>query len=113
MLHPTNDLTAKKQKANLAKRRLLMWRHSDPDERHSTIATFFEVCAGEYFELRGLQHELVIRGHQMSAEQKAAIELASRDAERKIREASVFVFGYDIFDPDALATLPPKSSQLG
>jgi hypothetical protein len=113
MRHPTNDYTDAEYRAVVAKQRLLAWKHRDPETRHSVIATFFEICAQEAFELRGHQHNLVIQGGKMSESEIAALEKASRDAERKIREASVFVFGYDIFDLKASPTLPPEGPQLG
>ena len=97
----------------VAKQRLLAWKHRDPDTTHSVIATFFEICAQEAFELRGHQHKLVIEGSKMPQSEIAALEKASREAERKIREASVFVFGYDIFDLKASPTLPPEGPEQG
>jgi hypothetical protein len=113
MRHPTNDYTDAEYRAVVAKQRLLAWKHRDPNTRFSLIATFFELCAQEAFELRGRQHDLAIRGSEMSKEEILASANASREAEQKIREASVFVFGYDIFDLDASARLAPERSQLG
>ncbi len=113
MRHPTNDYTDAEYRAVVAKQRLLAWKHRDPDTRHLVIATFFELCAQEAFELRGLQHDLAIRGAKMSEDEMLASTTAAREAERKIREASVFVFGYDIFDLKASPTLPPERPQLG
>ena len=97
----------------VAKRRLLAWKLMDPDTKHLVIATFFEICAQEASELRFNQHNLAIQKSKMSESEMAALEKASRDAERKIREASIFVFGYDIFDPKASPTFPPEGPQLG
>jgi hypothetical protein len=104
MRHPTNDYTDAEYRAVVAKQRLLAWKHRDPDTR---------LCAQEAFELRRYQHKLVIEGSKMSESEIAALEKASREAERKIREASVFVFGYDIFDLKASPTLPPEGPKLG
>ena len=113
MRHPTNDYTDAEYRAVVAKQRLLAWKHRDPDTRHSVVATFFEICAQEAFELRRHQHKLVIEGSKMSESEIAALEKASREAERKIRDASIFVFVYDIFDLIASTTHPPEGPQQG